>query len=131
MARICWTERVNVTWGRQMAVQSHIAIGMALALSATFAPALAQSAPSSTALQVQVPPLSPTAEVASALAAKLQNPIGDLISVPFQSNTNLNVGPNKATQEIQNIQPVIPIHLNEDLNLITRTILPLVWNPSL
>jgi len=68
---------------------------------------------------------------ASDLAKKLQNPIGDLISVPFQSNTNFRVGPNKGTQEILNIQPVIPIHVNEDWNVITRTILPVVWNPSL
>ena len=64
------------------------------------------------------------------LAKKLQNPIGDLISVPFQNDTNFNVGPHKGTQDILNIQPVIPIHLNQDWNLITRTILPLVWSPS-
>ncbi len=68
---------------------------------------------------------------ATELAKKLQNPIGDLYSIPFQSNTNLRVGPNRGTQEILNIQPVIPIHLNADWNIITRTILPLVWNPSL
>jgi hypothetical protein len=65
------------------------------------------------------------------LAKKLQNPIGDLYTIPFQSNTNFNVGPHKGTQEILNIQPVIPTHLNEDRNLITRTILPVIWNPSL
>ena len=71
-----------------------------------------------------------SSESATDLAKKLQNPIGDLISVPFQNNTNFSVGPNKGTQDILNIQPVIPIHLNEDWNLITRTILPLVWSPS-
>lgn len=111
-----------------MGNRRHIAICMALALSAANPPAQAQ--PASPALQVHVPTPSPDADDASALAAKLQNPIGDLISVPFQSNTNFNVGPNQGTQEILNIQPVIPIHLNEDWNLITRTILPLVWNPS-
>jgi hypothetical protein len=65
------------------------------------------------------------------LAKKLQNPIGDLYSIPFQNNANFNVGPNKGTQDILNIQPVIPIHINEDWNVITRTILPLVWSPSL
>jgi len=68
---------------------------------------------------------------ATELAKNLQNPIGDRYSIPFQSNTNLRVGPNRGTQEILNIQPVIPIHLNADWNIITRTILPLVWNPSL
>jgi hypothetical protein len=67
---------------------------------------------------------------ASALAEKLQNPIADLISVPFQNNTNFNVGPDKGVQDILNIQPVIPIHVTPDWNVITRTILPLVWSPS-
>jgi hypothetical protein len=53
-------------------------------------------------------------ESATDLAKKLQNPVGDLYSFPFQSNTNFNYGPNKGTQENLNIQPVIPIHLNQD-----------------
>ena len=54
-------------------------------------------------------------EDATALAKKLQNPIGDLYSFPFQNNTNFNTGPNKGTQDILNIQPVIPIHINDGL----------------
>ena len=65
------------------------------------------------------------------LAKKIQNPIGDLYSFPFQSNTNFGFGPHGGTQEILNIQPVIPIHVTPDWNVITRTILPLVWNPDL
>ena len=65
------------------------------------------------------------------LAKKLQNPIGDLYSFPFQNNTNFNYGPHKGTQDILNVQPVIPIHINEDWTVITRTILPLIWQPSL
>ncbi len=64
------------------------------------------------------------------LAKKLQNPIGDLISFPFQNNTNFNAGPHKGTQDILNIQPVIPFHVSDDWNVITRTILPLIWQPS-
>jgi hypothetical protein len=67
---------------------------------------------------------------ATAIAKKLQNPIGDLYSVPFQNNTNFNTGPHKGTQDILNVQPVIPIHINSDWNVITRTILPLIWQPS-
>jgi hypothetical protein len=70
------------------------------------------------------------AESATNLAKKLQNPVGDLISIPFQNNMNFNVGPHKGTQDILNIQPVVPFHLNDEWNLITRTILPLVWSPS-
>jgi hypothetical protein len=69
-------------------------------------------------------------ESATELAKKLQNPIGHLYNVPFQNNTNFNVGPHSGTQDILNIQPVIPIHVNQDWNVITRTILPLVWSPS-
>jgi hypothetical protein len=70
-------------------------------------------------------------EDATQLAKKLQNPIGDLYSFPFQGNTNFSYGPNKGTQEILNVQPVIPIHVNADWNVITRTIVPLIWQPSL
>ena len=67
---------------------------------------------------------------ATEIAKKLQNPVGDLISVPFNNNTNFNVGPNKGTQDILQLQPVVPIHVNEDWNVITRTVLPFVWSPS-
>jgi len=77
------------------------------------------------------PPDASSGEDATELAKKLQNPIGDLYSFPFQNNTNFNTGPNKGTQDILNVQPVIPIHINEDWNVITRTILPLIWQPSL
>jgi hypothetical protein len=68
---------------------------------------------------------------ATDLAKKLQNPIGDLYSFPFQYNNNFNYGPHDGTQSILNIQPVVPIHINQNWNVITRTILPLVWQPSL
>ena len=58
-----------------------------------------------------------------------QNPIADLVSVPFQGNTNFNTGPFNRTQEILNIQPVVPMHLNEDWNVISRTIIPLLSQP--
>ena len=56
------------------------------------------------------------AEMSAEELAKLaQNPVGNLISVPFQNNTNLNFGPEKGTQNILNIQPVIPISVNNGL----------------
>ena len=55
-------------------------------------------------------PMAAHAELSAEELAKLaQNPVGNLISVPFQNNTNLNFGPEKGTQNILNIQPVIPI----------------------
>jgi hypothetical protein len=67
---------------------------------------------------------------AEELAKLAQNPVGNLISVPFQNNTNFNVGPRDGTQNILNIQPVYPIEINKEWNLITRTILPLIWQPG-
>jgi len=64
------------------------------------------------------------------LAKLAQNPVGNLVSVPFQNNVNSNVGPRYGTQNILNIQPVYPIEVNRDWNVITRTILPLVWQPG-
>jgi hypothetical protein len=64
------------------------------------------------------------------LAKAAQNPIGNLISVPFQNNTNFGVGPQDGTQNILNIQPVIPFEVDKDWNIITRTILPLIWQPG-
>jgi hypothetical protein len=75
---------------------------------------------------------SALAEMSAEELAKLaQNPVGNLISVPFQNNTNLNFGPEKGTQNILNIQPVIPISISDDWNIITRTILPVIWQPAL
>jgi hypothetical protein len=65
------------------------------------------------------------------LAKLAQNPIANLISVPFQNNTNLNFGPEKGTQNVLNIQPVIPFEFDKDWNIITRTILPVIWMPAL
>jgi len=64
------------------------------------------------------------------LAKKTQNPLSNLISLPFQNNTNFGIGPDDEIQNVLNIQPVIPISINKDWNLITRTIIPLIWQPS-
>jgi hypothetical protein len=72
------------------------------------------------------------AEMSAEELAKLaQNPVGNLISLPFQNNTNFNVGPYSGTQNILNVQPVIPISVNEDWNIITRTIVPVISQPQL
>jgi hypothetical protein len=56
--------------------------------------------------------------------------VADLISIPFQNNFNFGVGPNNVTQYVLNVQPVIPFHMTEEWNLITRTILPIINQPS-
>jgi hypothetical protein len=59
-----------------------------------------------------------------------QNPVADLISFPIQNNTNFDYGPLEKTQNVTNIQPVIPFHLNEDWLMISRTIAPLIYQPE-
>ena len=66
----------------------------------------------------------------AALAKAAQNPIANLISFPLQNNTAFGIGDYNRTQNVLNIQPVIPLHLTKDWNLITRTILPVVWQPN-
>ena len=63
-------------------------------------------------------------------AKQAQNPIANLISVPFQNNTNLNDGPQRETLNVTNVQPVIPLSLNSDWNVITRTIVPVISAPG-
>jgi len=65
------------------------------------------------------------------LAKKLSNPVADLISIPFQFNYDEGYGPKDAGIWRLNVQPVIPIRLNEDWNLITRTIVPVIYQDSL
>src|ERR1044071_10205515 len=59
-----------------------------------------------------------------------QNPIADLISLPFQNNTNFDIGHTDNTQNVLNIQPVYPVHLNADWNLITRPIMRVISQPT-
>lgn len=60
------------------------------------------------------------------LAKKLSNPIASLISVPFQNNNDYGIGGLNGSRNTMNIQPVIPLSLNENWNLIGRVILPVV-----
>ena len=68
---------------------------------------------------------------AEELARAAQNPIAAMISVPFQNNMNFGYGPNDHIQNVLNVQPVVPFSLNEDWNLVTRTILPLISQPGM
>ncbi|MGD2172077.1 MAG: transporter [Gammaproteobacteria bacterium] len=68
----------------------------------------------------------------SDLAQKLTNPIASLISVPIQVNYDDNYGADdEGTRTTVNIQPVIPFEFNDDWNLITRTIAPLIYQDDI
>lgn len=59
-----------------------------------------------------------------------QNPVGNIAIIPFQNNWNYGYGPFVRTQYNLNVQPVVPFELSPKLNLIARTIVPLINQPS-
>jgi len=58
-----------------------------------------------------------------------QNPVASLISVPLQNNTNFGANPGYRNQNVLNIQPVIPIGISKDWNLLVRWITPIIYQP--
>lgn len=64
------------------------------------------------------------------LAKKTQNPVADLVSVPLQFNADYGIGPADATKFTLNVKPIIPFSLNDNWNLITRTIVPIIHAES-
>ena len=67
---------------------------------------------------------------AAELAKKALNPVASLISVPIQNNWDFGIGSTDAMRYTANVQPVIPVTLTKDWNLITRTILPIIYAES-
>ena len=64
------------------------------------------------------------------LAKKLQNPVASLISVPIQNNWDFGIGTANAMKYTANIQPVVPLSISENWNLIIRTILPVIYQEA-
>jgi hypothetical protein len=58
-----------------------------------------------------------------------QNPVASLISVPVQDNNNFGIDPGYRTQDVSNIQPVIPVKVSNNWNLIIRWITPIIHQP--
>jgi hypothetical protein len=104
--------RSSVTPARSLGAWAHwVGAGLGALLIGV---ALAQNAPA-------------PSDVEADLAKKLANPVAALISVPIQYNYDQNLGPtDNGSKSYLNIQPVIPVDLNADWNLITRTIVPFI-----
>ncbi|MFK5857160.1 MAG: neuromedin U [Bacteroidota bacterium] len=64
------------------------------------------------------------------LAKAAQNPVANMYSFPLQNNTVFGVGPYERTQNILNVQPVIPIPIGSKINMINRIVMPIITQPS-
>ncbi|MCY1721586.1 hypothetical protein OU798_14615 [Prolixibacteraceae bacterium Z1-6] len=60
------------------------------------------------------------------LGKKLANPVASMISMPFQTNTEFGIGEFNGSRFTTNIQPVLPFQISENLNLITRAVVPVI-----
>jgi hypothetical protein len=106
------------------------ALGVALACTTAKASSDRQyhSRPLTLALTDEVPADANTK--ATDLAQQLQNPIADLISVPIQNSFDFGFGPEDAMRFTSTIQPIYPFKLSKDWNLVTRTIVPIIYQES-
>jgi hypothetical protein len=110
------------------------ALVLSIAALSPFA-VVAQSTPGPSPSPVTAPAAPDSAASDAAKAAALQaaaaNPIASMVSVPFQYNLNFNYGPYRQTQQVLNVQPVIPTDLGGGHTLISRIVTPLVALPAL
>jgi hypothetical protein len=73
----------------------------------------------------------PDAPSPDELVKQLSNPVASLISVPFQNNFDFGLGAGEGWRYTLNFQPVVPLHLNDNWNLIVRTIVPFIHQEDL
>ena len=71
------------------------------------------------------------ASESAALAKASQNPIASLTTLPFQFNWNMGIGEYERTQTVINIQPVLPVKIGENWNMINRIIIPVMIQPEI
>jgi hypothetical protein len=118
MTKLEWTRRVGVASATLV-----IVLASSMPLFAQDTPV----GPVGTQLGTEETPAA--AVNAEELRKESQNPVASLISVPIQENFNFGIGPSDRTQNVLNIQPVIPLSVSKDWNLIVRWITPIVYQP--
>ena len=113
-----WSARLGLVFG-----------AMVVFISLT-GPLMAQDTPAGPeGTQVATDQTQAAAVNTDALRNAAQNSVAALISVPIQDNFNFNNSPGDRTQNVLNIQPVIPISVSKDWNLIVRWITPIIYQP--
>jgi hypothetical protein len=116
-----------MTWARRAV----LALWMVTVLLLSTALLAAQDTPIGTpGTQVATEETPAAATSTDALRKAAQNPVASLISVPIQENWNFGVGPSDRIQNVLNIQPVIPLTVGKDWNLIIRWITPVIFQPA-
>ena len=93
------------------------------------APLMAQNAPPGAPGAPAGAAAPDAAASADQLRKAAQNPVASLISVPVQPTWNYGIGPADRTQNVTLVQPVIPVSVSQDWNLIIRWITPIVYQP--
>lgn len=61
------------------------------------------------------------------LAKQSQNPVANMISLPFENNVNFDYGPSGKRMYTTNIKPVYPMPIGKNLNLINRLVAPVMY----
>jgi hypothetical protein len=108
--------------------QNYIALALVGVLAFTATTLRAQEPAVAAKGAAEATPADNTAE----LAKKLQNPLASLVSVPIQNNFDFGAGAKgNGFQYLVRLQPVVPFELNEDWNLISRTILPVIYQEKI
>ena len=77
------------------------------------------------------PVLAQEAKAGKQLASLANNPLADKVSLPFQYDANRYAGSGGKTQQELTILPLIPFRANDDWDVITRTIVPIIVQPGL
>jgi hypothetical protein len=86
--------------------------------------------PATTTFPMRKEKTPPSDDDAENLAKASQKPVATLVTVPFQNNAYFRAGPFNRTQDVLNIEPVVPMKLGTGWNVIARTIAPLMSQPD-